>query len=168
MIKKKITIPVKMIYVISQIVDTFLHKTIVRDDGTKVPLDRDLPFRLRYRLERNLDPLRKYMLQVESTKTVCLAKYGTYDEITQTVKLDSEESKKAYMDKFKELMNLDIDLELVTIEEEDLDLIKDLKVEEFSNDMIKVLINYMVGDQPELTDLAEKLNLNIEETENVK
>lgn len=168
MTKKKITIPVKMIYVISQIIDTFLHKTIKRDDGTEVTIDRDLPFRLRYRLERNLDPLRKYMVQVESTKTVCLAKFGTYDEETQSVKLEGDEAKKAYMTKFKELMNLDIDLEIIPIEEEDLDLIEGLKVEEISNDMIRVLINYMIGDQPLLTDLAEKLDINIKETENVK
>lgn len=159
------TVPIKVVYVLAQVIDAILNETKVNEDGTKSIKERKLPFRLRYRLVRDLEPLKKYIKEAEETKLYCLAQYGELSLDGKNIELKTEESKKKYYEKIAELLNIEVSFHIMTCEPEDLDEIKGITNEELSNKMIEVLISYLINDRPRLDDLAKTIEFNFKENE---
>ena len=159
--KATVTLKVKALYVLKQIIDTFLTKE-VEEDNQKKKVDRDLPFRLRYRLERNLIPIESMLNQVEEAKLQGLAQLGTLTEDGKNVELKDEGAKKKYFEKVSNLLETPISLSIVKCEDSDLDAIQDIGGE-FTNDMIKILIAYLINDKELLNDLQNSIEMQYKE-----
>ena len=150
--KTEVNVPIKIVYILAQIIETFLYKKHKGEDGVEVIEDRDIPFRLRYRLVRNKVPLERYIKRAESSKLFYLAQFGEPNADNTNVLIENEEDKKKYFDMVKTILEERVDLSIIKCEEDDVDAIKDLG-SEFSNDMIEVLIAYMINDQALLDNL---------------
>lgn len=159
MTKDKVHIKVKIVYILKDVIDTFLYKTITNEDGTTTQEDRDIPFRLRYRLERNKAGVDKRVSEFEQLKLYYLAEYGEPTEDGKNVEIKDEGKKKQYFEEIMKLLNKETTLSIIRIDPEDIDYIKDMNM---SNDMTKVLIGYMTNDQ----ELLEDLTNNVKEVAN--
>ena len=64
--------------------------TVKEVDGKRVVVDRELPFRLRYRLNRNRQLLEKDATYFDRQRLILLAKYGERTEDEQNVVIKEE------------------------------------------------------------------------------
>lgn len=163
--KEKTRLKMKTVYVLKDVVDAFLYEVDTTEEKTPQRKDRDIPFRLRYRLMKNELVLNKYVHDFENLKLWYLAEYGEATEDGKNVEIKDEEKRKEYFAKILELLDKEVTIPLVKCDPEDFDSIKNLNL---SNDMTKVLIGFLTNDIELLDDLTKniKSSINTEGTAN--
>ena len=123
-----------------------LMYSVVEKDGKKVVVDRELPFRLRYRLNRNRTLLSKDVEFFNKRKALLFAQYGEPTEDGENVVINSEENLAKYKEAMSDLLDKEVSHTFFTLSPEDLDMVKDSDIL-ISPEAMSVFIAYMTDDE---------------------
>ena len=123
-----------------------LMYSVVEKDGKKVVVDRELPFRLRYRLNRNRTLLSKDVELFNKRKALLFAQYGEPTEDGENVTITNEENLEKYKQAMSDLLDKEVTHTFFTLAPEDLDLVKDSDIL-ISPEAMSVFVAYMTDDQ---------------------
>ena len=123
-----------------------LMYSVVEKDGQKVVVDRELPFRLRYRLSRNRTLLSKDVELFNKRKALLFAQYGEPTEDGENVTITNEENLEKYKQAMSDLLDKEVTHTFFTLAPEDLDLVKDSDIL-ISQEAMSVFVAYMTDDQ---------------------
>lgn len=127
-----------------------LMYSVVEKDGQKVVVDRELPFRLRYRLSRNRTLLNKDVELFNKRKALLFAQYGEPTEDGENVTITNEENLEKYKQAMSDLLDKEVTHTFFTLAPEDLDLVKDSDIL-ISPEAMSVFVAYMTDD-PEIRE----------------
>lgn len=142
----------------SEITEKLLY-TVADRDGEKVLVDRDIPFRLRYRLNKNRVLFNKDVQFFNQQKLLYLAQYGEPTEDGKNVIIKDEHKLELYKAAISNLVDSKVEHTIMTLEPEDLELINDSDIK-ISPEAMTLFIGYMTND-PELEkDLATEVRIN--------
>lgn len=150
----KMTLGVSL--VLNEMVEKLLF-TVKDIDGKKVVVDRELPFRLRYRLNRNRQLLEKDGLYFDRQRLILMAKYGEPTEDEQNV-IIKEEYQEDYKKAISDLIDSTVEHNLMVLEPEDIALINDTDIN-VSPDAMTIFISYMTNDPSLQEELNSTVNL---------
>ena len=123
-----------------------LMYSVVEKDGKKVVVDRELPFRLRYRLNRNRTLLSKDVEFFNKRKALLFAQYGEPTEDGENVVINNEENLAKYKEAMSNLLDKEVSHTFFTLSPEDLDMVKDSDIL-ISPEAMSVFIAYMTDDE---------------------
>ena len=123
-----------------------LMYSVVEKDGKKVVVDRELPFRLRYRLNRNRTLLSKDVELFNKRKALLFAQYGEPTEDGEDVVINNEENLAKYKEAMSDLLDKEVSHTFFTLSPEDLDMVKDSDIL-ISPEAMSVFIAYMTDDE---------------------
>ena len=123
-----------------------LMYSVVEKDGKKVVVDRELPFRLRYRLNRNRTLLSKDVEFFTKRKALLFAQYGEPTEDGENVVINNEENLAKYKKAMSDLLDKEVSHTFFTLSPEDLDMVKDSDIL-ISPEAMSVFIAYMTDDE---------------------
>lgn len=123
-----------------------LMYSVVEKDGKKVVVDRELPFRLRYRLNRNRTLLSKDVEFFTKRKALLFAQYGEPTEDGEDVVINNEENLAKYKEAMSDLLDKEVSHTFFTLSPEDLDMVKDSDIL-ISPEAMSVFIAYMTDDE---------------------
>ena len=123
-----------------------LMYSVVEEDGKKVVVDRELPFRLRYRLNRNRTLLSKDVEFFTKRKALLFAQYGEPTEDGENVVINNEENLAKYKKAMSDLLDKEVSHTFFTLSPEDLDMVKDSDIL-ISPEAMSVFIAYMTDDE---------------------
>lgn len=154
------TTNVKMTIGASIILKSMIDAILTKEEevaGQKIRVSRNLPFRLSYRLNKNLLIFEKDIKAFEFEKTKLLAQYGELNEDGTQVEIKDEEKLKAYNEGVQQLLSFHVTHEIVKLEPEDLERIEDEDIS-FSSDAMKLFIGYMTNDPGLLKEIETRLN----------
>lgn len=127
-----------------------LMYSVVEKDGQKVVVDRELPFRLRYRLSRNRTLLSKDVELFNKRKALLFAQYGEPTEDGENVTITNEENLEKYKQAMSDLLDKEVTHTFFTLAPEDLDMVKDSDIL-ISPEAMSVFVAYMTDD-PEIRE----------------
>lgn len=127
-----------------------LMYSVVEQDGKKIVVDRELPFRLRYRLNRNRTLLSKDVELFNKRKALLFAQYGEPTEDGENVTITNEENLEKYKQAMSDLLDKEVTHTFFTLAPEDLDLVKDSDIL-ISPEAMSVFVAYMTDD-PEIRE----------------
>lgn len=119
-------------------------------EGKKVTEERNIPFRLKYRLTRTISVLDKDFKKSELGKNKILAKYGELNQ-EGTALVVPEDKMEAYKKEIYKLFEEKVTHSLQRVEPEDLVEIEDY-VEGISQSALALFIAYMTNDEEFLKD----------------
>ena len=123
-----------------------LMYSVVEKDGQKVVVDRELAFRLRYRLSRNRTLLSKDVELFNKRKALLFAQYGEPTEDGENVTITNEDNLEKYKQAMSDLLDKEVTHTFFTLAPEDLDLVKDSDIL-ISPEAMSVFVAYMTDDQ---------------------
>lgn len=154
------TVNVKMTIGASIILKSMIDAILTKEEevaGQKIRVNRNLPFRLSYRLNKNLMIFERDVKAFEFEKTKLLAQFGELNEEGTQVEIKDEEKLKTYNECIQSLLSFHVDHEVIKLEPEDLERINDEDIA-FSSDAMKLFIGYLTNDPGLLKEIETRLN----------
>lgn len=148
--------------VLNEIVGMLLYTVKEKEDGSKVVVDRELPFRLRYRLNRNFEILEKDVKYFDMQRMILMAKYGNETDNGKKI-IIPEEKQEEYKTQINNLIDSEIEHTIMTLEPEDIVLINDTDIN-VSPDAMKVFIGYMTNDPEYMKEMSADVQFVKSET----
>lgn len=152
--------------VLSEMVNMLLTKKITDSDGKERLIDREIPFRLKYRLTRNKATLDKDVAKFNEFRLLALAKYGEPTEDGQNVVINDPQKMQEFMAVLMEYLRIEVVHSVQKLDPKDFDEITD--VISVPEDSIKVLLGYLVEDKEFLEDIATEIKFTPHKTEETK
>lgn len=152
--------------VLSEMVNMLLTKKITDSDGKERLIDRDIPFRLKYRLTRNKATLDKDVAKFNEFRLLALAKYGEPTEDGQNVVINDPQKMQEFMAVLMEYLRIEVVHSVQKLDPKDFDEITD--VISVPEDSIKVLLGYLVEDKEFLEDIATEIKFTPHKAEETK
>ena len=140
-----ITMPLAIALALDEICQKLMY-SVVEKDGKKVVVDRELPCRLRYRLNRNRTLLSKDVEFFNKRKALLFAQYGEPTEDGENVVINNEENLAKYKEAMSDLLDKEVSHTFFTLSPEDLDMVKDSDIL-ISPEAMSVFIAYMTDDE---------------------
>lgn len=139
------------------IADKILYEKYMTNDGTLAVRERKLPFRLKYRLGRNLTGIDKDVKWFNDNRTLLVAKYGEPSKDGTGVEITDPEKIEAFSKEINALLTTKTKHTVVRVDPSDLEaLTENLDI---SYDEIKLFIGFL-SDEPELfKDLDMQYNI---------
>ena len=152
--------------VLSEMVNMLLTKKITDSDGKERLIDREIPFRLKYRLTRNKTTLDKDVAKFNEFRLLALAKYGEPTEDGQNVVINDPQKMQEFMGVLMEYLKTEVVHSVQKLDPKDFDEITD--VISVPEDSIKVLLGYLVEDKEFLEDIATEIKFTPHKVEETK
>ena len=152
--------------VLSEMVNMLLTKKITDSDGKERLIDREIPFRLKYRLTRNKATLDKDVVKCNEFRLLALAKYGEPTEDGQNVVINDPQKMQEFMAVLMEYLRIEVEHSVQKLDPKDFDEITD--VISVPEDSIKVLLGYLVEDKEFLEDIATEIKFTPHKAEETK
>ena len=152
--------------VLSEMVNMLLTKKITDSDGKERLIDREIPFRLKYRLTRNKATLDKDVAKFNEFRLLALAKYGEPTEDGQNVVINDPQKMQEFMAVLMEYLRIEVEHSVQKLDPKDFDEITD--VISVPEDSIKVLLGYLVEDKEFLEDIATEIKFTPHKAEETK
>ena len=152
--------------VLSEMVNMLLTKKITDSDGKERLIDREIPFRLKYRLTRNKATLDKDVAKFNEFRLLALAKYGEPTEDGQNVVINDPQKMQEFMAVLMEYLKIEVEHSVQKLDPKDFDEITD--VISVPEDSIKVLLGYLVEDKEFLEDIATEIKFTPHKAEETK
>ena len=152
--------------VLSEMVNMLLTKKITDSDGKERLIDREIPFRLKYRLTRNKATLDKDVAKFNEFRLLALAKYGEPTEDGQNVVINDPQKMQEFMAVLMEYLKIEVEHSVQKLDPKDFDEITD--VISVPEDSIKVLLGYLVEDKEFLEDIATEIKFTPHKVEETK
>lgn len=152
-----ITMTLAIAVALDEIIQKLMY-SVVEKDGQKVIVDRELPFRLRYRLNRNRTLLSKDVELFNKRRALLFAQYGEPTEDGQNVTITNEENLAKFKESLSELLDREVSHTFFTLAPEDLDTIQDTDIL-ISPEAMSVFIAYMTDDEEIKKSLRTTINI---------
>lgn len=152
----EITLGTSMI--LTSVIDELLHEKYIDKDGNPATRDRDLPFRLRYRLSRTALALEKDSQIIENAKLYYMADLGEPTEDGKNVAIKDPDKLKEYERRLYALLSHKVKHSVMKTEMEDLDKITS-NVDVPAN-AIKLFVCYMTRDEDLIKDLEQEVDVS--------
>ena len=149
--------------ILSDVTRLLLYKKVGEKDGKVATEDRELPFRLRYRLNKNLVFFNRVAESFNQRRLMALAKYGTMSEDGNNVVIEDDENKEKFKKEVSDLIDSEVSFNLNLLNPEDLDLVTDTDMT-ISPEAMSVFIRYMTDDESLNEEIEFKPKTNNTET----
>ena len=155
---EKITINYATSLILDKVCNEILYENKTNPDGSVSHVERSLPFKIKYRLTKNLAYIEKDVYNFEKFKTRLIATYGSLVEEngTQQVKVVDPEKKKLFINSLNKILATEVTHSITRIDPLDIDCLTHETALDHS--AIKLFIGFMC-DEPEL---IKELNTEID------
>ena len=155
---EKITINYATSLILDRVCNEILYENKTNPDGSVSRVERSLPFKIKYRLTKNLAYIEKDVYNFEKFKTRLIATYGSLvdENGTQQVKVVDPEKKKLFINSLNKLLATEVTHSITRIDPLDIDCLT--HETSLDHSAIKLFIGFMC-DEPEL---IKELNTEID------
>jgi len=143
---------------LGEITEKLLYK-VESIDGKDVLVDRDIPFRLRYRLNKNRVMFKKDSEFFNQRRLLYLAQYGEPTEDGQNVVIKDEKNMELFREAVSNLVDAPVSHNLMKLNPEDLELVQDTDIK-VSPDAMSIFILYLTEDEALEKDLKVDINVS--------
>lgn len=163
---ESVTITFAAALVLDSVMQEILYDKVKTPDGTIVKVERDLPFRLKYRIEKNKAYIDKDVEDFNRYKLQLLATYGESDEIGQNVIIKDPEKKKLFIQSMNNVLLKQITHPISKIDPADLESLN--HTTGLSYDEFKVFIGYMCDEPEFITALNTEIDFDFGQLDGTK
>ena len=160
MTTERIDITLGVSLILGDVINLLLYTKKKDADGKEYIADRDLPFKLRYRLNKNRMLFEKDSREFEKVRLFTLAKYGEATEDGQNVVITDPQKQGFFRKELGDILETPVSHSIVRLDPEDLDLVTDTDIN-ISPDAMALFIGYMTNDPELQKDLDTKININL-------
>ncbi len=133
----KINIPRSAVLTLIEALEKILFKPAENNDGSKsAPVERSLPFGLKYKLVSNYSSLVTVASDYDTKRKEIIKKYGTEDEETHEYSIQNEESKSKALDEIAKMLAENVIVEVLKISTKEIEEVNDESIELSTVDII--------------------------------
>ena len=133
----KINIPRSAVLTLIDVLEKILFKLAENNgDNKTVPVERSLPFGLKYKLVSNYNSLVTVASDYDTKRKEIIKKYGTEDEETHEYSIQNEESKSKALDEIAKMLAESVIVEVLKISTKEIEEVNDESIELSTVDII--------------------------------
>ena len=133
----KINIPRSAVLTLIEVLEKILFKLAENTDGSKLaPVERSLPFGLKYKLVSNYNSLVTASSDYDTKRKEIIKKYGVEDEETHEYSIQNEESKSKALDEIAKMLAESVIVEVLKISTKEIEEVSDESIELSTVDII--------------------------------
>ena len=133
----KINIPRSAVLTLITALEKILFKSTENNDGNKsVPVERSIPFGLKYKLVTNYNSLLAAAGEYDAKRKEIIRKYGVENEETHEYSIQDEESKNKALDEIVKLLEESVIVEVLKISTKEIEEVNDDSIELSTVDII--------------------------------
>ena len=133
----KINIPRSAVLTLIEVLEKILFKLAENTDGSKLaPVERSLPFGLKYKLVSNYNSLVTASSDYDTKRKEIIKKYGVEDEETHEYSIQNEESKSKALDEIAKMLAENVIVEVLKISTKEIEEVSDESIELSTVDII--------------------------------
>ena len=133
----KINIPRSAVLTLIEVLEKILFKLAENTDGSKLaPVERSLPFGLKYKLVSNYNSLVTVASDYDTKRKEIIKKYGVENEETHEYSIQDEESKSKALDEIAKMLAESVIVEVLKISTKEIEEVNDESIELSTVDII--------------------------------
>ena len=133
----KINIPRSAVLTLVEVLEKILFKPAENNgDNKTVPVERSLPFGLKYKLVSNYNSLVIAASDYDTKRKEIIKKYGVEDEETHEYSIQNEESKSKALDEITKMLAESVVVEVLKISTKEIEEVSDESIELSTVDII--------------------------------
>ena len=133
----KVNIPRSAVLTLIEVLEKILFKPAENTDGSKsAPVERSLPFGLKYKLVSNYNSLVTAASDYDTKRKEIIRKYGVEDEETHEYSIQNEESKSKALDEIAKMLAESVIVEVLKISTKEIEEVNDESIELSTVDII--------------------------------
>ena len=133
----KINIPRSAVLTLIEALEKILFKLAENADGSKLaPVERSLPFGLKYKLVSNYNSLVTASSDYDTKRKEIIKKYGVENEETHEYSIQDEESKSKALDEITKMLAESVIVEVLKISTKEIEEVNDESIELSTVDII--------------------------------
>ena len=133
----KINIPRSAVLTLVEVLEKILFKFAENNgDNKTAPVERSLPFGLKYKLVSNYNSLVTVASDYDTKRKEIIRKYGVEDEETHEYSIQNEESKSKALDEITKMLAENVIVEVLKISTKEIEEVNDESIELSTVDII--------------------------------
>ena len=133
----KINIPRSAVLTLIDVLEKILFKLVENNgDNKTVPVERSLPFGLKYKLVSNYNSLVTAASDYDTKRKEIIKKYGVENEETHEYSIQDEESKSKALDEIAKMLAESVIVEVLKISTKEIEEVNDESIELSTVDII--------------------------------
>ena len=133
----KVNIPRSAVLTLIEVLEKILFKPAENNgDNKTAPVERSLPFGLKYKLVSNYNSLVTAASDYDTKRKEIIKKYGVEDEETHEYSIQNEESKSKALDEITKMLAESVIVELLKTPTKDIEEVSDESIELSTVDII--------------------------------
>ena len=133
----KINIPRSAVLTLIEVLEKILFKLAENNgDNKTAPVERSLPFGLKYKLVSNYNSLVTAASDYDTKRKEIIRKYGVEDEETHEYSIQNEESKSKALDEIAKILAESVVVEVLKISTKEIEEVNDESIELSTVDII--------------------------------
>ena len=133
----KINIPRSAVLTLIEVLEKILFKLAENNgDNKTAPVERSLPFGLKYKLVSNYNSLVTVASDYDTKRKEIIKKYGVENEETHEYSIQDEESKSKALDKITKMLAESVIVEVLKISTKEIEEVNDESIELSTVDII--------------------------------
>ena len=133
----KVNIPRSAVLTLIEVLEKILFKpTENNGDNKTVPVERSIPFGLKYKLVSNYNSLVTAASDYDTKRKEIIRKYGVEDEETHEYSIQNEESKSKALDEIAKMLAESVIVEVLKISTKEIEEVNDESIELSTVDII--------------------------------
>lgn len=133
----KINIPRSAVLTLIEVLEKILFKPAENNgDNKTVPVERSIPFGLKYKLVSNYNSLVTVASDYDTKRKEIIKKYGVEDEETHEYSIQNEESKSKALDEITKMLAESVIVEVLKISTKEIEEVSDESIELSTVDII--------------------------------
>ena len=133
----KINIPRSAVLTLIEVLEKILFKpTENNGDNKTVPVERSIPFGLKYKLVSNYNSLVTVASDYDTKRKEIIKKYGVENEETHEYSIQDEESKSKALDEIAKMLSESVIVEVLKVPTKEIEEVNDESIELSTVDII--------------------------------
>lgn len=133
----KINIPRSAVLTLIEVLEKILFKLVENNgDNKTAPVERSLPFGLKYKLVSNYNSLVTVASDYDTKRKEIIKKYGVENEETHEYSIQDEESKSKALDEITKMLAESVIVEVLKISTKEIEEVNDESIELSTVDII--------------------------------
>ena len=133
----KINIPRSAVLTLVEVLEKILFKPAENNgDNKTVPVERSLPFGLKYKLVSNYNSLVTVASDYDTKRKEIIKKYGVENEETHEYSIQDEESKSKALDEIAKMLSESVIVEVLKVPTKEIEEVNDESIELSTVDII--------------------------------
>ena len=133
----KINIPRSAVLTLIEVLEKILFKpTENNGDNKTVPVERSIPFALKYKLVSNYNSLVTVASDYDTKRKEIIKKYGVENEETHEYSIQDEESKSKALDEIAKMLSESVIVEVLKVPTKEIEEVNDESIELSTVDII--------------------------------